>query len=76
VTGTFYDAPHPGSLAQAVRRFDPLAIDPAACVRNAKRFDLERFRRGIRALVAEARDGGRVPREERRRAPRGLAVAS
>lgn len=76
VTGTFFDAPTPQALAAAVRRFDPLEVDPAACVRQAQRFDVGHFRRGMRAVVDEALAGERAPREERRRVPRGLALAS
>ena len=76
VTGTFYDTPAPEALAAAVHRFDALAIDPAACVRNARRFDVEHFRRGMTAVVDEALAAERAPREDRRRVPRGLAVAS
>jgi glycosyltransferase involved in cell wall biosynthesis len=77
VTGTFFDTADAGALAAAVRRFDPLAIDPAACVDNARRFDVEHFRRGMRAVVDDALAGERAPREDRRpRVPRGLALAS
>jgi glycosyltransferase involved in cell wall biosynthesis len=75
-TGTFYETPDPEALAAAVTRFDALAVDPAACVRNAHRFDVSHFRRGMRAVVDEALAGERAPREERRRVPRGLALAS
>jgi glycosyltransferase involved in cell wall biosynthesis len=77
VTGTFYETPDAGALAAAVGRFDALAIDPNACVQNARRFDVEHFRRGMRAVVDDALAGERAPREERRpRVPRGLALAS
>ena len=75
-TGTFFDEPAPAALAAAVARFDAGAIDPRACVANAERFDTERFRRGMAEIVEEALDDERAPREERRRAPRGLALAS
>jgi glycosyltransferase involved in cell wall biosynthesis len=77
VTGAFFEKPSVDELVDAVRRFDAEAIDPAACVRNAKRFDVSVFERGMRAIVDEALDGDRMPREERRRrVPRGLALAS
>ena len=77
VTGTFFDAPTPESLATAVARFDTEAIDPRACVRNAARFDVEHFKRRMRAVVDEALADERAPRDDpRRRAPRGLALAS
>jgi hypothetical protein len=59
-----------------VRRFDPLAIDPAACVGNARRFDVAHFRHGLRAVVEQALEGEGPERPPRRRAPRrpaGLA---
>jgi glycosyltransferase involved in cell wall biosynthesis len=77
VTGTFYETPAPEALAAAVHHFDAQAIDPADCVRNARRFDVGHFRRGMAEVVDDALAGERAPREERRRrVPRGLAVAS
>lgn len=75
-TGTFYDTPSAAALAAAVRRFDADTVDPAACVRNARRFDVEHFRRGMAEIVDGALGDERSPREERRRLPRGLALAS
>ena len=34
-----------------LRRFDPGAYDPEACVANAERFSVARFRSGLRAAV-------------------------
>jgi glycosyltransferase involved in cell wall biosynthesis len=77
VTGVFFDEPTPEALADAVLDFDALAVDPEACVRNARRFDVEHFRRGMQAIVEQALAEERVPREQRRRrVPRGLALAS
>ncbi|CAA9473996.1 MAG: Glycosyltransferase [uncultured Solirubrobacteraceae bacterium] len=77
VTGAFFEEPTVESLVDAVRRFDVEAIDPAACVRNADRFDVARFEAGMREVVAGALADDRSPREERRRrVPRGLALAS
>jgi glycosyltransferase involved in cell wall biosynthesis len=76
-TGTFFETPAPEALVATVARFDALAIDPQACVRNAHRFDVGHFRRGMRAVVDDALAGERAPREDRRRrVPRGLALAS
>ena len=62
-TGTFFDAPEPGALAEAVLAFDALAVDPAACVASARRFDTAQFRRGLRSVVdARARRAGLAPR--------------
>ena len=76
VTGTFYEEPHPDALVDAVARFDALAINPDACVRNARRFDVSEFRQGMSAVVEEALGSERAPREQRRGRPRGLALAS
>jgi glycosyltransferase involved in cell wall biosynthesis len=75
-TGTFFETPQPEALAAAVARFDALDVDPEVCVRNANRFDVGQFRRGMRAVVEEARASERAPREDRRRVPRGLSLAS
>jgi glycosyltransferase involved in cell wall biosynthesis len=75
-TGAFFDSPEPGQLADVVRSFDALAVDPAACVANARRFDTAHFRRGLRAVVELALDGLGSRRAARRRPPRrarGLA---
>jgi glycosyltransferase involved in cell wall biosynthesis len=53
VTGCFW----PGGadeLVEAILAFDEDAVDPADCVRNAWRFDAQRFRRGILAQVDAA----------------------
>jgi glycosyltransferase involved in cell wall biosynthesis len=77
VTGTFYETPAPEALAAAVAQFDALGVDPAACVRNADRFDVGHFRHGMSAVVDNALAGERALREDRRRRlPRGLALAS
>jgi glycosyltransferase involved in cell wall biosynthesis len=73
LTGTFYDEPTPEALADTVAGFDAMAIDPAACVANADRFDVAHFRHGIRSVVAEACADERPPRADPRRVrPRGL----
>jgi glycosyltransferase involved in cell wall biosynthesis len=77
-TGIFFDAPEPGALAEAVLAFDALAVDPAACVTSARRFDTAHFRRGLRSVVELALDGLGTRRAARRRPPRrarGLARA-
>ena len=76
VNGTFFDEPSVDALIDSVRTFDPLAIDPRACVSSAERFDVPRFRRGMREIVDEALAGDRPARELRQRRPRGLALAS
>jgi glycosyltransferase involved in cell wall biosynthesis len=76
VTGAFYDRPEPAALAGAVASFDALAVDPRACVDNARRFDGAQFRRGLKAVVDQVLDGSgprRVPRRRPPRHARGLA---
>jgi glycosyltransferase involved in cell wall biosynthesis len=73
-TGLFFDRPEPAALVAAVRAFDPGAIDPAACIANAQRFDVGHFRHGLRALVDRALEADRPPRPRPRRA-RGLALS-
>ncbi len=76
-TGTFFEQPTSDALAAAVTRFDAGGIDPQACVRNAQRFDVARFRHGMTQIVDAAVRDEDSPREERRRkVPRGLALAS
>jgi len=67
-TGAFFDVPEPAALAAAVRGFDAIAVDPAACVANAARFDVARFRDRFAQAVAVAEQAGRPgPRVPRRR---------
>jgi glycosyltransferase involved in cell wall biosynthesis len=73
-TGVFFDRAEPAALVAAVRAFDPLAVDPEACVANAARFDVSHFRHGLRALVDRALEADRPPRPRPRRA-RGLALS-
>ncbi|MGZ6641119.1 MAG: glycosyltransferase [Solirubrobacteraceae bacterium] len=78
VTGTFFDDCTPAALAEAVARFDALAIDPQACVRNAARFAPESFRAGLEQVVDQALAGKdrRAVRPVPRRRGRGLASAA
>jgi glycosyltransferase involved in cell wall biosynthesis len=73
-TGVFFDRAEPAALVAAVRAFDPLAVDPDACVASAARFDVSHFRHGLRALVDRALEADRPPRPRPRRA-RGLALS-
>ena len=59
-TGVFFDGAEPSALVAAVRGFDPDAIDPAACIANAERFDVAHFRHGLRALVERALEAERA----------------
>jgi glycosyltransferase involved in cell wall biosynthesis len=73
VTGTFFEPCAPDALAQAVRRFDPLAIDAGACRAAAERFGAERFRDRLGRIVSEAVRAERAPRPGERPSQRGLA---
>jgi glycosyltransferase involved in cell wall biosynthesis len=72
-TGSFFERCEPGALAEAVRRFDPLAIDPRVCRAAAERFGAERFRESLKRMVAEAVRDERAPRPGDRLFARGLA---
>lgn len=52
-TGVYYGASDPAALADAVAGFDPLAIDPAACVAASRRFTVTRFQHSLGGLVGE-----------------------
>jgi glycosyltransferase involved in cell wall biosynthesis len=75
-TGVFYERSDPDDLARVLRAFDPLDVDPQACVASARRFDVAVFRRAFLDLVNATRP--RDVTEPRRRPPvrrRGLAQA-
>ncbi|MGH2950310.1 MAG: glycosyltransferase, partial [Solirubrobacteraceae bacterium] len=61
-TGAYYMRSEPEALAEVVASFDPLAVDPAACVAAAQRFGTGRFQTALRAIVAEAVAAERPPR--------------
>ncbi|HWK27105.1 MAG TPA: glycosyltransferase [Solirubrobacter sp.] len=58
VTGAFYDE---GALVDVLRAFDPLAVDPAACVAAAQRFSVDAFQARLRRIVAKTTSSPRVP---------------
>jgi glycosyltransferase involved in cell wall biosynthesis len=80
VTGCFWDG-DAAELAAAVSEFDDAAIDPAACVANARRFDRAVFARELPLEVERAlselgrreRPHRRTPELRQRGARRGLA---
>lgn len=74
-TGAFFDRPDPAVLAATLEEFDPMAVSPARCVEQARRFGPERFRERFTAIVDEAVAGGRVGAPDRPPRPRGLAGA-
>jgi glycosyltransferase involved in cell wall biosynthesis len=59
-TGCFWSG-GAAELASAILEFDDAAVDPAACVRNAQRFDSSSFRDGIFAEVEAAFAAGSRP---------------
>jgi glycosyltransferase involved in cell wall biosynthesis len=73
VTGTFFERCEPAALAEAVRRFDPLSVDPRECRAAAERFGADRFREQLKRIVDEAVRAERAPRPPERSAYRGLA---
>jgi glycosyltransferase involved in cell wall biosynthesis len=71
-TGALYAESTPEALAAAVAAFDPMAIDPAACVAAAQRFGTTRFQAALRGIVAEAVVSERRDRPGERSAAGGL----
>ena len=77
-TGVFYEEASVDALSEAVTAFDVMGVDPEACMHNAMRFDVARFRTAMERVVDEALAAHaplRVQRRRPRRA-RGLAIAS
>jgi len=56
-TGTLFEGEDADALAEAVRAFDPAAIDPRECVSQAARFAPERFAKGMRQVVSAEQAG-------------------
>jgi glycosyltransferase involved in cell wall biosynthesis len=52
-TGTFFPNPHPLSLAESIRAFDPTRYDPSHLRAHAERFRPERFIERLREIVAD-----------------------
>ena len=67
--------PSPRRWPRPSLAFDALAVDPAACVASARRFDAAPFRRGLRAVVDASRSTGWA-RAARRGAGRRAARAA
>jgi glycosyltransferase involved in cell wall biosynthesis len=77
-TGTFYEEPTVDALVEALRRFETMSLDPAACVANAMRFDVGHFRHQMERVVAETLSGDRsaLGARPRPRRARGLALSA
>ena len=54
VTGVLFDAQTPQAVADAIRRFETLTLDPAAPRENARGFGRVRFRAEMAAVIAAA----------------------
>ena len=72
-TGCFWSG-GPEDLAAAVLSFDDAAVDPAACVANAKRFDINIFRETLPRVVERAVAGGLEEGRLERTLPRRAAL--
>jgi glycosyltransferase involved in cell wall biosynthesis len=59
-TGAFFSEMTPEALAKVVREFDPNAIAPQACARNAGRFDASVFKEQLSRFVEEKAGEKRV----------------
>ena len=57
VTGTFFHEQTPGSLADAVSRFDAAAYEPSAIRAHAESFDTQVFRSKLKAVINEHMGG-------------------
>jgi glycosyltransferase involved in cell wall biosynthesis len=68
-TGCWWEG-GPAELAGAVLAFDPMSIDPQACVENAKRFDAAEFRAAFPREVEAALLDGPAERLDARPRPR------
>jgi glycosyltransferase involved in cell wall biosynthesis len=56
-TGVFFSERTPEALAETVLTFDPAAIDPQACARNAARFDARVFKRQLGEFINKVTQG-------------------
>ena len=65
-TGAYYGSDDPDELARVVEAFDPLSVDPRACVIAAQRFGTARFQAQLRAIVSRAVEAERAPRPDDR----------
>ncbi len=50
-TGVFFDQPTVDKLVKTIKQFNHLAIKPADCRGQAKKFSKERFKREIKEFV-------------------------
>lgn len=50
-TGLFFDEPNVESLIKAIKQFDSLTINPKDCMRNARKFSFERFKKEFTGII-------------------------
>jgi glycosyltransferase involved in cell wall biosynthesis len=65
-TGVFFDEPEASALCDAVLAFDTSAVDPAACLANARRFESQRFAARLRDVVDAALADAPATRRDQR----------
>lgn len=51
VTGLFFDEQSPSALSAAMRQFDSMKFDPAACRSRAEEFSVDRFKENIKVAL-------------------------
>src|SRR3954454_8565390 len=66
LTGAFFGGGDVDALADCVRGFDDLGVDPGRCVAAAQRFLPAQFQDALRRIVAEAVEAERRPRADER----------
>jgi hypothetical protein len=71
-TGAYFRADDPEALAEVVAAFDPLSIDPAACVAAAEQFGTRRFQAALRGIVDDAVAAESAPERDRPATVTGL----
>lgn len=50
-TGIFFDEPETGSLVAAIKKFEKMKINPEDCIREAKKFSKERFKKEMKEFI-------------------------
>lgn len=53
-TGLFYEENNPGSLNEAIKKFEDIKINSEDCIQQAKKFSKEEFDKKITAIVSHA----------------------
>ncbi|MDO8452553.1 MAG: glycosyltransferase [bacterium] len=50
-TGVFFDKQTPESLTEAINKFETMSFNPSDCIKNAKRFSFEKFKKEFDTLI-------------------------